>query len=278
MPIDVTGPAAEARIIAIANQKGGVGKTVNEICLARAAQHYWGARVLVADMDPQGNLTSALSRDALAPDEITLADAITPNSGVLLREVIVPTIWEGINLAPGGSTLSVADQKLSAAQWGREYGLREALAPVLADYDLVLIDNAPSLLGQLLINSLSAARRVVLVTEADKWSNDVLALLGKTIAGVRTYHNPVLEIAGTVINKWQGTLLNKDSAEDLTTGMAKHFPGVPVWLDHKIPHWTGIKTSIDDGTPLDQSKTTKLRVLSEDVYRPLAGRLLGAAA
>ncbi|MEU2258559.1 AAA family ATPase [Nocardia xishanensis] len=266
------------RIVAIANQKGGVGKTVSEICLARAAQHDFGAKVLVVDMDPQGNLTTALSQDPIASDDVTVADAISPGSGVLLREVIVSTIWEGIDLAPGGGNLSVADQKLSAAQWGREHGLREALAPVAGDYDLVLIDNAPSLLGQLLINSLTAAGKVVLVTEADTWSNNGLAQLGRTIAGVRAYHNPSLEIVGTVVNKWQGTTLNKDSAEDLTTGMAKHFPGVPVWDDAKIPHWTGIKTSIDNGVPLDQSRTTKLRVLAADVYRPLAGRLLGVAA
>ena len=275
MPVE---DAEKARIIAVANQKGGVGKTVNEICLARAAQHYWGARVLVVDMDPQGNLTTALASDPIALDEVTVADAISPGAGVPLREVIVPTIWEGIDLAPGGGNLSVADQKLSAAQWGREHGLREALTPVAGDYDLILIDNAPSLLGQLLINSLTAARKVVLVTEADTWSNNGLAQLGRTIAGVRSYHNPGLEISGVVVNKWQGTTLNRESAEDLTTGMAKHFPGVPVWDDVKVPHWTGIKTSIDDGIPLDQSRTTKLRVLSEDVYRPLAGRLLGAAA
>jgi chromosome partitioning protein len=269
---------AVARIVAMCNQKGGVGKTVSTVCLSRAASLYYGCRVLVVDMDPQGNATTALAAEQLAGDAITLADAITPGSGVLLREVIVPTIWEGIDLAPGGGLLSIADAKLAAAQWGREHGLREALAPVAAGYDLILVDNAPSLLGQLLINSLAAASAAVLITEADSWSSNGLAQLGRTIAGVRNYHNPGLTIGGVVVNKWQGTSLNTENAEDLVDGMGRHFPGVPVWLDLKIPLWTGIKDSIDRGIPLDQSRTTKLRVLAEDVYRPLAGRVLGRAA
>ena len=268
----------DAVVVAVANQKGGVGKSTCTICVARAAHRHHGARVLICDMDPQGNVTSALARERLAADEVTLADAITPDSDVALREVIVPTIWDGIDLAPGGATLSLADKKLTAAEFGREHRLREALQPVRPDYDLVIIDNPPSLLGQLLINSLTAAARVVLVTEADRWSGDGLVLLGKTIAGVRSYHNQQLEIVGTIVNKWRGTASNTRDAEDITTGMARHFPGVPVWMEHRIPLWTGIKDHIDDGIALDESKTTKLRVLADDVFAPIATHLLEAAA
>ncbi|WP_306358978.1 MULTISPECIES: ParA family protein [unclassified Nocardia] len=269
---------SDAVVVALANQKGGVGKSTCTICTARAASRYHGAKVLVVDMDPQGNVSNTLVRDPLAADEVTLADAIIPDSEIPLREVIVPTIWNGVDLAPGGASLSIADNKLSAAEYGREFGLREALAPVRGDYDLILVDNPPSLLGQLLKNSLTAADGVVLVTEADEWSGDGLALLGKTIAKVRTYHNQQLQIIGTIMNKWRETTSGRAAAAEIIEGMARHFPGVPVWIDNKIPLWVGITDAIKSGIALDEAKETKLRVLSEDVFSPIAARMLKAAA
>ncbi|MEU4843317.1 ParA family protein [Nocardia testacea] len=256
----------------MANQKGGVGKSVSTLCLARAAAVYHGARVLVLDMDPQGNTTSNLIREPLAPGDISLADTLVPGTDIPIREVIAPSIWDGVDLAPGGETLAAAEKKISAADFGREHRLREALDPVLGDYDLVLIDNGPSL-GLLLVNSLTAAHTAVLVTEADKWSADGLALLGKTIAGVRTYHNPQLEITGTIVNRWRGTASEARTVTDLLSGMALHFPDVPVWMDRRVPLWVGIKETLDGGLGLDQGPS-KLRVLSEDVFKPISAELL----
>lgn len=267
---------SDARVVAMANQKGGVGKSTATLCLARAARVYHGARVLVLDMDPQGNTTSTLIREPIAPDSITLADAVIPDSDVPLREVITASIWDGVDLAPGGQTLAVAEQKIGAAAFGREHRLREALDPVRGDYDLVLIDNAPAL-GLLLINSLTAADAAVLVTEADRWSADGLALLGRTLAGVRSYHNPRLEIAGTIVNKWRGTANEARTAEDLIGGMARHFPDVPVWMDYRIPLWVGIKDSLDAGIGLDEGPT-RLRVLGDTALRPISAALLGRDA
>ncbi|MBF6209260.1 ParA family protein [Streptomyces gardneri] len=260
------------KVVALANQKGGVGKSTTTLCLARAAQVYHGARVLVLDMDSQGNTTSNLVRERLASDDITLADAITPDTNVALREVIVPSIWEGVDLAPGGQTLSVVEQKIAASAFGREHRLREALGPVIGDYDLVLIDNAPSL-GLLLINSLTAADAALLVTEADRWSADGLALLGRTLAGVRGYHNPGLEIVGTVVNRWRGTANEARMVAEMIEGMGMHFPGVPIWLDYKIPLWVGIKDALDAGLGLDQADT-RLRVLADTAFKPISAQLL----
>ncbi|MEV6073371.1 AAA family ATPase [Nocardia sp. NPDC052001] len=268
---------ANAVVIAMANQKGGVGKSTCTICLARAAARYHGARVLVVDMDPQGNVTNTLLREPLAPDEVTLADAITPDSGVLLREVIVPTIWEGVDLAPGGAKLSIADTRLAADEYGREFALRKALAPVLEDYDLVIVDNPPSLLGQMLKNSLTAADAVVLVTEADEWSADGLALLGRTIAKVRENYNPRLQIIGTIMNRWRETRSGREAADDIVEGMARHFPGVPVWIEYKIPFWVGV-TDAKKGIAFDESKDARLRVLAKEVFQPIAGHMLAVSA
>lgn len=263
-----------SRVVALANQKGGVGKTTATLCLARAAHLYHGARVLVIDMDSQGNSTSTLAPDPIG-DSVTVADVLVPGSDVPLREVIVPSIWEGVDLAPGGPTMATAEAGLATMQYGREHQLREALDPVREDYDLVLIDNAPAL-GLLLINSLTAADATVLVTQAHRWSADGLALLGRTINGVRRYHNPQLTILGTIVNMWRATSNETRTVEDLVQGMAVHFPGVPVWLEHRIPLWVGITDALDAGLGLDQGPT-RLRVLSTDTFQPLAAHLLEPA-
>lgn len=265
-----------AKVVATANQKGGVGKTTVTLLAGRAARVYHGARVLVLDMDPQGNTTSTLARDDYAADDIGLADAIIPDTDVSLREVIVGTIWDGVDLAPGGQGLAVAEHKIAASPFGREHRLREALAPVLDDYDLVLIDNAPAL-GLLLVNSLTAADAAVLVSEADRWSADGLSMLGKTISGVRAYHNQRLEILGAVVNRWRGTASEQDTVNDMIAGMARHFPGVPVWMQYRLPLWVGIKDSLDAGLGLDQGPS-RLRVLGEDALAPITARMLGVAA
>ncbi|GAB2683213.1 ParA family protein [Nocardia goodfellowii] len=268
---------ADAVVVAMANQKGGVGKSTCTLATARAASRYLGARVLVVDMDPQGNVSKTLVRELLPKDEVTLADAITPESDVALREVIVPTIWENVDLAPGGVRLSTADSKLNIAEFGRETALRRALEPVRGDYDLIIIDNPPTLLGQLLKNSLVAADAVVLVTEADEWSADGLALLGKNIAKAREHYNPQLRIIGTIMNKWRETRTGNEAATEIVEGMAKHFPGVPVWVEHKIPLWVGI-TDIKRGSAFDESKDARLRVLGETVFQPIAEQMLKAVA
>jgi chromosome partitioning protein len=232
-----------AVVTAIAMQKGGVGKTTCTICLARALCVYHQAKVLVVDFDPQGNTTSALAAAKLAEDAIRVGDAIIPNpkpaDRVTMAEVIVPSIWDGVDLAPGGLTTAAAEKHIAAADHGREYRLREALAPVLDSYDAVLIDNAPAL-GLLLVNALTAADKALFVVEAEQWSADGLTLLRRTLDGVLRYHNPALDMVGTIINKWRHTGAQTDLADEMRKGMARHFPGVPFWMDRRIPLWTGI--------------------------------------
>ena len=262
-----------ARVVAVAMQKGGVGKTTSTINLARAAAVYHGARVLVVDFDPQGNTTSALAADELEPDQVTVADAVVPDADVDLRDVLVPTIWENVTLAPAGETLATAESRIAASTAGREHRLRKALAPVLADYDLVLIDNAPSL-GLLLVNALTAADSTVLVAEPDQWSADGLALLRKTIAGVVEYSNPRLSVAGVLINRWRNTSTAAELADEIADGVEEHFPGTPVWLDRRVPLWQGIPDHVLAGVGLDEGPA-RLRALAETTYRPIAADLLG---
>lgn len=189
-----------ALIFALCNQKGGVGKSTTTFQLARAAV-LAGRRVLAVDNDPQGNLTSNITADEVEADQVGLADVLSTRAGETLRDVIVPGVWPGLDVVPTtGRTLSEVRDELVIAGVGREARLREALAPVVDDYDLILIDSAPSL-DQLTINALSAADAAVIVTHTKKWSLDGLGQLLDTVENVRAYSNPSLRVAGVIVNQ-----------------------------------------------------------------------------
>lgn len=267
---------SRATVAAVAMQKGGPGKTTCTICTARAARIYHDAKVLVIDFDAQGNTTSTLARDPVAPDQLTIADTVLPTPEATLDEVIISSCWDGVDLAPGGPGLAAAERRIMASEHGREHRLRKTLQPALDAYDLVLIDNAPAL-GMLLVNALTAAHRALLVVEADQWSADGLSLLRSTLDGVIEYSNPELTVAGTIVNKWRNTGSHAELAEEIADGMKQHFPGVPVWTDRRVPLWQGIPDHILAGLGLDEGPT-KLRTLAEDTFRPIAGDLLGVTA
>lgn len=254
-----------ARVVAAAMQKGGVGKSTSVINLARAARQL-GLRVLVVDLDPQGNTTDALTVEDLPPASVSVADPLLPESAVppgaaatSMREVLVDTIWPGVNLAPVTSSdaLTRAELLIQASEEGREHRLAEALDPVRSDYDLVLIDNAPSL-GLLLGNALAASDDVLVVMRAERWSTQGLVRLRKTIQRAQRYSNPNLGWAGVLISKWRNTEDERKKLADI----AAHFPDAEVW-PKVIPEWVDIMRAVNSGTGLDESRSTQLRVLAE---------------
>ncbi|PPG43753.1 ParA family protein [Pseudoclavibacter sp. RFBA6] len=188
-----------AQILAFCNQKGGVGKSTTTFQLARAAV-LAGRRVLIVDNDPQGNITSNAAQDDVPSDQPGLADVLSTRTTDTLRDVIVPGVWPGLDLVPtAGGSLGFVRDELTIAGAGREVRLREALELVLEDYDLVLIDCAPSL-DQLTVNGLTAADGVVIVTHTKKWSLDGLSQLLDTIDTVKRYYNRQLRVAGIIVN------------------------------------------------------------------------------
>src|SRR5690625_2035428 len=129
-----------ARILAVCNQKGGVGKTTTTYHLARAGIRA-GKKVLVVDLDPQGTLTNIAAREELPEDSISIADVLSARGREPLAEVIVPGLWEGLDVAPTvGEGLGVVRDELVVAGAGREARLRDALSQAAQQYDLILID------------------------------------------------------------------------------------------------------------------------------------------
>jgi chromosome partitioning protein len=189
-----------ARIISVANQKGGVGKTATTTNLG-ASLFEMGHRVLVVDMDPQGNLTSSFgSREA---GSTTIADAL------LDRKVPIPIVHiyarldAALDLAPTSIVLATAEAALMN-KLGREMRLRDQLESVANQYDFIFIDTPPSL-GLLTINSLAAAQLVLIPTEARFFSLQGLQMLQESIDEI-LFINPNLRILGIVLSKYDRRL------------------------------------------------------------------------
>ena len=187
-PLQSHGPA---RVVALCNQKGGVGKTTSTINLGAALTEY-GRRVLLVDFDPQGALSVGLGVQPHQLDR-TIYDVLMESS-VTLDDVLLKTNVPGMDLVPSNIDLSAAEVQL-VNEVAREQTLARALAPALPDYDLVLIDCQPSL-GLLTVNALTAADEVVIPLECEFFSLRGVALLIDTIEKVRERLNPRLHIAG----------------------------------------------------------------------------------
>jgi chromosome partitioning protein len=187
-PLTEHGPA---RVIAVANQKGGVGKTTSTINLGAALAEY-GRRVLLVDFDPQGALSVGLGVQAHEL-ETTIYNLLMER-GVEIDDVIRPTSVEGMDLLPSNIDLSAAEVQL-VTEVGREQALGRAIKPVLDRYDVILIDCQPSL-GLLTINALACADCILIPLACEFFSLRGVALLMDTVDKVQDRLNPDLKIIG----------------------------------------------------------------------------------
>jgi chromosome partitioning protein len=199
-PLDRHGPA---RIIALCNQKGGVGKTTSTINLGAALAEV-GRRVLLVDFDPQGALSVGLG---VAPHQLDrTAYNLLMERGVTVDDILLKTGVAGMDLLPSNIDLSAAEVQL-VGEVAREQTLARALAPVVDDYDYILIDCQPSL-GLLTVNALTAAHGVIVPLECEFFSLRGVALLIDTIDKVRERLNPTLKLDGILATMYDGRTLH----------------------------------------------------------------------
>jgi chromosome partitioning protein len=199
------------QVIAIANQKGGVGKTTTAINLAGALEEE-GYRILCIDMDPQANLTAGLGINLNTVDK-SMADVLADGRSTL-TDVIRPTESAGIDIAPANIDLASTEGELFTAL-GREQVLRDALETQVAVYDYVLIDCPPNL-GLLTVNGLVAANSVIIPVQTQYYAMKGLNNLVKVINMIRMKLNRDLRILGLLPTFYDGrTNLARDMLDEL---------------------------------------------------------------
>ncbi|WP_131785608.1 ParA family protein [Protofrankia symbiont of Coriaria ruscifolia] len=205
-----------AWVVAMCNQKGGVGKTTSTINLGAALAEY-GRRTLLVDFDPQGALSVGLGINPMVLERTVHDLLIGADSEI--GEAIVPTQVDGLDLLPSNIDLSAAEMLL-VTEVGREHTLARALAPVRSVYDMILIDCQPSL-GLLTVNALTAADAVIVPLECEYFALRGVALLLDTIDKVRDRLNSRLELAGILATMYDARTLH---AREVLARVVERFP------------------------------------------------------
>jgi chromosome partitioning protein len=250
------------RVIAIANQKGGVGKTTTAVNLGAALAEA-GYRVLVVDLDPQGNASTGLG---ISPRDVenSVYDVIMTDTPAL--DCVEPTSLKNLFVLPATIDLAGAEIELVAA-FSRELKLRRALDPVRAEYDLILIDCPPSL-GLLTVNGLAAADDVIVPVQSEYYALEGLGQLLKNVAMVRSV-NPTLDVRGIVLTMHDS---RTKLAEQVEIEVREHF-GAKVY-----------KTAVPRNVRLAEAPSFGQPIIAFDpasrgawAYRDLAKEVTGGA-
>lgn len=249
-------------VIALANQKGGVGKTTTSVnlgaCLAEQGQH-----VLLIDIDPQGNATSGtgISKATIEQDVYHVLIDETP-----IKDVIMKTVHDGLDIVPTTIQLSGAEIELTSMM-ARETRLKDAIDSVKDTYDYVLIDCPPSL-GLLTINAFTASDSILIPVQSEYYALEGLSQLLNTIKLVQKHFNPALKIEGVLMTMFDA----RTNLGQQVNAEVKKFFGDQVY-DTIIPRNVRLSEAPSHGLPIiDYDPKSK----GAEVYRQLAKEVLTA--
>jgi len=248
------------RVVAIANQKGGVGKTTTAINLGTALAAC-SKSILLIDIDPQGNASTGLG---VHSEERKLSSYDVIAGRAKLKDAIIETRIPGFHMIPSVVDLSAAEVEL-VERPRREYRLKDALATLDREYDYVLIDCPPSL-GLLTVNALVAARAVLVPLQCEFFALEGLSLLLRTIERVRRSFNPLLEVQGVLLTMFDR---RNNLAQQVATDV-RSFLGRRVY-DTVIPRNVRVSEAPSHGLPV---LLYDFRCPGSQAYVQLAGEVL----
>ena len=252
------------RVMAVANQKGGVGKTTTAVNLGACLADL-GFRVLLVDLDPQGNATTGLGVNPWSV-ETSMYDVLLKE--LPIEDCIDATSVRNLFVAPANLDLAGAEMELVSA-FAREFRLKRSLEPVRTDYDYVLIDCPPSL-GQLTVNGLAAASEVLVPIQCEYYALEGLSQLLRTVDSIRKNLNGDLEVSTLVLVMFDARTKLSIQVADEVRG---HF-GERV-CRHVIPRAVRLSEAPSFGKPINVFDPTSRGAIA---YRELAKEVAGVAS
>lgn len=252
----------QTKIIAIINQKGGVGKSTTAINLA-AALGEMGKQVLLVDLDPQGNCSSGLGVEKSLIQQC-IYDVLL--NDVPLEEVIIPDIAEGLDIAPATINLAGAEVEL-VAEMARENRLKDAVGSMRGKYDFILIDCPPSL-GLLTVNALVAADKLLIPIQCEFYALEGVTKLLESMKRVKSRLNPTLDIYGILLTMYDSrTTLSKQVVDEVREYFGRLVFSTPIPRTVKLSEAPSFGQPITQYDPKGRGALAYIEIAKEVIER-----------